>query len=126
MIDKSRTTPRAICMLIYQNSSDYSLLINFSKILYDSYWSLFIMDTIYRLFNIALPEIICYGQISRNLELNMPESLFMFFKTELIQKSHNVAMLSNSYRLFPKFEFVVNGLNITHYILAILVEQGFR
>jgi len=126
MIDKSRTTPRATSILMYQNSSDYSLLISFRKILYDSYWPFFVMVNIYRLFAKVSTDIIGYGQISQNLELNMSESLFVFFKTELIMKLHNVAMLANSIRLFPNFEFVVNGLNVTHYKPVTLVEYGFR
>jgi hypothetical protein len=126
MIDKSSTTPRETSILMYQNKSDYSLLTSFIEIIYDSYWPFFDMVAIYRLFAKVSTNIIGYGQISRNLELTMSESLFVFFKTELIMKLHNVAMLANSIRLFPNFEFVVNGLNVTHYKPATLVEYGFR
>ncbi len=124
-IDKTRNPRQAIGILMCYNSPSYSLLTNSIKQFYYSYWLLFTMDKIFSLVVTKLPEIIRCGVILRHFDLNMPRKLFMFYKTELIKKSSNIAMLSNSDRLFPHIEFVVNGLNVIHILSATLSDYRF-
>ena len=124
-IDKTRNPQQAIGSLMCYNSPSYTLLTNSIKQFYDSYWLLFAMDKIFSLVVTILPEIIRCGVTLRHFDLNMPRKLFMFYKTALIKKSSNIAMLSNSDRLLPHIEFVVNGLNVTHILSATLSDHRF-
>jgi hypothetical protein len=126
MIDKTRTLPQEISIFIYYNECNYSLLFDSKKKSCDSHWPLFVTDKIYKLAVITLPKIIGCGLITRHFDLNITESLIMFFKTELIKKSRNVAMLLNKNRLFPHFDFVIYALHVTHNIPATLSEHEFR
>jgi hypothetical protein len=126
IIDKARTLPQKISIFIYYNNSNYSLLFDSKKKLCDSHWPLFVIDKIYKLTVITLPKIIGCGLIIRHFDLNITESLIMFFKTELIKKSRNVAMLLSKNRLFPHFDFVIYALHVTHTISATLSEHEFR
>ena len=86
IIDKLRTLPQEISFFIYCNNCNYSLLFDSKRKQCDSHWPLFVIDKIYKLTVIILPKIIGCGLIIRHFDLNITESLIMFFKTELIKK----------------------------------------
>lgn len=124
MIDKALTPPQGISILKYHNLAISSLIAISKEILY-ARWLLFVMIKIHRLFVMVSIDVICCSLITHYFDLNMPESLFVFFKTKLIKKARNVALFSNRNRLLHHFEFVVNGLHETHIMPATLSEHGF-
>lgn len=129
MIDKALTPPKGISILMYHNLAIYSLIAISKEILY-ARWLLFVMIKIHRLFVVVSIDDIYCSLITQYFDLNMPDlnmpdSLFVFFKTKLIKKARNVALVSNRNRLLHHFEFVVNGLHETHIMPATLSEHGF-
>jgi hypothetical protein len=126
MIEESRIFLQLINILLYHNRPDYILFTISKKLLYDYSWLLFYMDKVYSSFVTVSPEIIFCSLITRHFDLDMPENLFIFFKTKLINKHRNVAMLSNSNSFLSNFEFVIHKFYGMHNMSAIFSEYVFR
>lgn len=125
MIEESRIFLQLINISLHHNRPDYILFTISEKLLYDSSWLLFNMDKVHSSFVTVSPEIIFCSLITRHFDLDMPENLFMFFKTKLVNEHRNVAMLSNSNNLLSHFEFVIHKFYDIHNMPAIFSEHGF-